>query len=231
MIPPTVKAIFFDAVGTLIHPEPSALVVYEEVGRRLGSQLPRKVIKANFHRAFCCQDELDKANGYITDESREVQRWQAIVAESLSDLPNAERAFYYLFSYFARSSSWRWLTEAEPVLNELFSRGFELGMASNFDGRLRDVLAPFPAMKLLSNLVISSEVGWRKPAPAFFASVCRSVGLSPEQVLYVGDDLVNDYQGARDAGLQSVLFAPGKVAPIGSDCIQSLGQLLEPCTH
>jgi putative hydrolase of the HAD superfamily len=227
MIPPTVKAIFFDAVGTLIHPEPPAITVYGEVGRRLGSQLQREVIRANFARAFCRQDELDKANGYITDERREVQRWQAIVAESLTDLPNADEVFANLFSYFGRSSSWRWLKEADPVLNELSSRGFALGMASNFDGRLRDVLAPFPAMKLLSALVISSEVGWRKPASAFFAAVCRSVDLSPEQVLYVGEDLVNDYQGARDAGLHSVLFAPGKEAPIGSHCIQSIGQLLE----
>ena len=57
-----------------------------------------------------------------------------------------------------------------------------------------------------TRLVISSEVGWRKPAPEFFAALCRSAGVPAECVLYVGDDPANDYAGAEAAGLRAVLL-------------------------
>ena len=88
------------------------------------------------------------------------------------------------------------------------SQGFTLGLASNYDHRLRSVVAGLPELAPLRHLAISSEIGWRKPAGEFFAAVCRMVELPPAQVLYVGDDPVNDYDGARAAGLAAVLFEP-----------------------
>ena len=80
-------------------------------------------------------------------------------------------------------------------------------MASNYDQRLRSVAAGFPALQPLQ-LVISSEVGWRKPAPQFFAAMCRSVQAPADKVLHVGDDVGNDYDGAVTAGLQARLYDP-----------------------
>jgi putative hydrolase of the HAD superfamily len=76
-------------------------------------------------------------------------------------------------------------------------------------------------------LVISSEVGWRKPAAAFYREVCRRSGLEPEQILLVGDDRINDYEGARSAGLQAILLDPaGKSATRQVNRITRLGDLL-----
>ena len=38
-VPRSVRAVFFDAVGTVIHPEPSAGAAYAEFGRRFGTRL------------------------------------------------------------------------------------------------------------------------------------------------------------------------------------------------
>ena len=38
MVPAGIEAVVFDAVGTLLHPEPSAVEVYAEVGRRQGTR-------------------------------------------------------------------------------------------------------------------------------------------------------------------------------------------------
>ena len=45
----------------------------------------------------------------------------------------------------------------------------------------------------------------RKPAPEFFAAVCRHTGCQPNRILFIGDDFVNDYEGAHTAGLQASL--------------------------
>src|SRR5262249_49559239 len=108
--------------------------------------------------------------------------------------------------------------EAATVLQELARQGYVLGLASNYDRRLRSVVAGLPGLDRLQHLVISSEVGWRKPDPRFFAALGAATDLAAEQILHVGDDPENDYQGAINAGLQALLLdqalkSPGFAGP------------------
>jgi putative hydrolase of the HAD superfamily len=204
---PTIRAVFFDAVGTLIHPEPAAPEVYHAVGRRFGSRLSPEEIRRCFRAAFQREEAQDQARQWRTSEERERKRWRTIVAAVLDDVTDPDGCFAALYEHFSRPEAWRCDPDAAEVLSRLAERGYVLGVASNFDRRLRPVAAGLPALRPLTHLVISSEVGWRKPAPAFFAALCRAVGLAPEQVALVGDDEINDYQGARAAGMQAVLLA------------------------
>lgn len=188
VLPPVV---FFDAVGTLLHPDPPAPAVYAAVGRRSGSRLDEAAIAARFRAAFRRQEEADRTAGLRTDEAREVARWRAIVREVLDDVLDTERCFQELYAHFAKADAWRCEPETAEVLAALASRGHVLGIASNFDHRLRGLVENLPAFRSVRYLVISSEIGWRKPAPEFFAEMCRQAGAPREQVLYVGDDPVN----------------------------------------
>lgn len=200
-----VRAVFFDAVGTVIHPEPSAGAVYAEVGRRFGSQLDANEVRRRFGRAFAEQEAVDAGNGHRTSEAREVDRWRQIVAQVLDDVTDRERCFAALYDHFAKPSAWRVEDGAGEVLTALRQRWYAVGLASNFDHRLRGVVDGLLPLEG-AHLLISSEVGWKKPAPEFFARLCAVVGLEPGQVLFVGDDVANDYDGARHAGLQALLF-------------------------
>jgi putative hydrolase of the HAD superfamily len=219
--------VFFDAVGTLLHPEPSAPAVYAAVGRRLGSRLDDVEITVRFRMAFRRQEEADYANDLRTSEEREFARWRAIVREVLDDVPDEEACFQELYAHFARPDAWRCVPEAAEVLETLAARGHVLGIASNFDSRLRGLVESFSALRPVRHLVISSEIGWRKPAASFFVEMCRQAGSPAEQMLYVGDDPVNDYEGARAAGLRTVLLDPHGRAAISSPArINSLSDLL-----
>ncbi|HEY7308946.1 MAG TPA: HAD-IA family hydrolase [Gemmataceae bacterium] len=206
--------LFFDAVGTLIHPEPSAPSVYTAVGRRFGSRLDEAAIAIRFRAAFRRQEEVDYAGGLRTSEEREVARWLTIVREVLDDVSDAEACFEELYEHFARPDAWACALETAEVLNTLASRGHVLGIASNFDQRLRSLVQHLSALRAVRHLVISSEIGWRKPAREFFAEMCRKARAPWEQILYVGDDPINDYDGARAAGLQAVLLDPHHRASI-----------------
>ncbi|HXG13489.1 MAG TPA: HAD-IA family hydrolase [Gemmataceae bacterium] len=212
MIPEGIRAVFFDAVGTLIHPDPPAAEVYATVGRRHGSRLGPSVIATRFRTAFRRQEEHDLAAGLRTSEAREVERWRQIVGEVLDDTADPEACFQELFDHFSRPEAWHCDPEAAAVLRQLADRGLELGLASNYDARLRRVAAGLPALRPVRHLIISAEVGWRKPAPQFFAALCQEVGLPADQVLFLGDDWVNDYQGARAAGLTAILLERGHPA-------------------
>lgn len=204
-LPAGVRAVFFDAVGTLIHPEPSAGTAYAEIGRFFDSRLESGEVRRRFAAAFANQERLDAETGYRTDEEREMQRWRIIVGDVLDDVADRESCFRALYDHFAHPAAWR-VDPAAREVRELADQGMIVGVASNFDHRLRGVLAGHEEVAWLTRLVISSEVGWKKPAREFFARLCRDVDLPPWQILFVGDDPVNDVQGAAAAGLHARLF-------------------------
>jgi putative hydrolase of the HAD superfamily len=205
-MPSAIRAVFFDAVGTLIHPHPSPGEVYALVGRRWGSRLPLDAIVPRFRLAFAREDEIDREAGWRTSEAREIERWRRIVGTVLDDVTDPEGCFQELREHFARPEVWRCESGVETVFAALAARGLVVGVASNFDGRLRRVLAGLPPLRSVWRLVISSEMGWRKPAPEFFSGLCRVTGLAGDEILMVGDDPVNDGAGAEAAGLRILLL-------------------------
>lgn len=198
----------FDAVGTVIHPEPAAALVYADIGARFGSRRAVAEIAVRFAAAFREQEERDRAAGWRTSEARERERWRQIVGHVLDDATDSEACFAALFEHFSQPNAWRCNSDAAVTLERLSAQTYTLGLASNYDRRLRRILTGLPQLRPIHHLLISSEIGWRKPAPHFFAILCQTVGQPPDRVLYVGDDLVNDYEGAKGAGLKALLLDP-----------------------
>src|SRR5262249_15187774 len=113
--------------------------------------------------------------------------------------------------------------DAGGLLADLYQRGWRQALASNFDRRLRAVIEPMPIAGHLETLVISSEIGWRKPAQEFFAQIAASLQLPPEAVWFVGDVRDTNYGAARRAGMRALLLDPHKkYLDVQSDRIERL---------
>jgi putative hydrolase of the HAD superfamily len=225
-IGPKIRAAYFDAVGTLLHPEPAAAVVYATVGRRFGSRHSVEAVSRRFADAFAREEDIDRAARLSTSEDREYRRWQSIVAAVLDDVADAAACFAELYRHFGTPAAWRVQTDAASVLHSLSERGYQVGVASNYDHRLHAVMDGIPELAWIQGRVVSAEVGWRKPAAEFFAALCRQAALPPEHILYVGDDPLNDYDGARNCGIPAVLFDPGDRHGEPRRRVRSMRQLL-----
>jgi putative hydrolase of the HAD superfamily len=201
-----VGAIAFDAVGTLITPDPPVAALYHAIGSRHGSRLTAEAIRSRFSVAFRVEEERDRAAGWRTNPAREFDRWRQIVSAVLDDVTDPDACFRELWDHFSQPTSWRCLPDAGLLLAELSNRGLMAGLASNFDNRLRAVAAGLPDLTAIGPIVVSAEVGWRKPAAEFFAAVIRAFGCRPSEILLVGDDYENDFVGANAAGLQAILL-------------------------
>jgi putative hydrolase of the HAD superfamily len=57
-------------------------------------------------------------------------------------------------------------------------------------------------------VLTSEEAGVEKPDPHIFWMALERMKLKKEEVLYVGDDLSSDLKGARNTGIDFVLFSP-----------------------
>ncbi len=221
-----VKAIVYDAVGTLIHVTPSVAQIYADVGRRFGSRLEAKDVRQRFPIAFARQERLDAATGWRTDEERELRRWRDIVGEILDDVHDTDACFATLWDAFSAADAWTCDAPSAEVIAALRERGVVQAIASNFDGRLHGLLEGMPALRGLAPIVISSEVGWRKPAPQFFAHLLHLLKLPANHVLFVGDDRGNDYDAAMRAGMPAVLLDPTEKHVQLSDRIRCLSELI-----
>jgi putative hydrolase of the HAD superfamily len=204
-----VRAAFFDAVGTLLFPEPPAAEIYARVAARHGLAIAVDEVRARFLHAYREEEQIDRVADWVTSEEREVQRWRRIVRDSLAGVRDPETCFHELFHHFARPTSWRLDQKTPNVLRELVSRGIRVGMGSNYDSRLLSVVYGLAELGSLRGcVVISAQVGYRKPALEFYREVIRVAECEPAEILFVGDDLENDFEGARSAGLKAVLLAP-----------------------
>ena len=56
-------------------------------------------------------------------------------------------------------------------------------------------------------IVVSGDLGYRKPDPRIFALALRRMHVAPEEAIFVGNDMYRDVHGARQAGMRTVFFA------------------------
>ncbi|MFM7539562.1 MAG: HAD-IA family hydrolase [Planctomycetota bacterium] len=203
-----VGAVFLDAVGTVLDPCPTVRRAYWEAGRRHGHDASEQEIGLRFNRVFREQESQDRAKGLRTDEHREEQRWRGIVSATLPGLPDPDACYRELHDHFAQADSWRLLPGAVELLALLDELGIVGGIASNFDSRLHGIIQNSQLRRQVRHTVVSSEIGWRKPAPEFFLHLCEITGLPAQNILMVGDDQENDVTGPRRIGMPSILVAP-----------------------
>jgi HAD superfamily hydrolase (TIGR01549 family) len=82
-------------------------------------------------------------------------------------------------------------------------RRFRLGLLSNFDDAStgHEIMHDTGVRDLFDLVVISAEVGMRKPNVRIFEHVSRALGLDPREILFVGDTPHEDVIGAKRAGM------------------------------
>ncbi len=221
----TIRAVAFDAVGTLIEPWPTVSQAYRMAAAELGVEVSDDVVRGRFGMAFSRDESI---GGYRTDEANERERWRRIVGDCLPELSRsqADEAFERLWEHFATPENWRLFTDVEPVITRLAQAGLKLCIASNFDGRLRQVWAGLADPDLpLRTFVISSEVGARKPGGPFYDAVLSSLGHPASETLFVGDDPANDFRVPRELGFHAVLIDRRRRVEL-PDSIERLTDLL-----
>ncbi|MBX9680617.1 MAG: HAD family hydrolase [Gemmataceae bacterium] len=213
MNPSKIRGVALDAVGVLLRPAESIAATYLAIARRFGSKLEPEVVGKRFRQAFGKQEMLDAQAGWRVDEPRERRRWLEIVRETLDDVADPQACFYALFDHFAKPNAWLIDPDIAMLVQRLNERGIPVVVASNFDARLHAVLADHPVRAQLRGVIVSSEIGWRKPAEMFFRKTAEAMNAPIVEVLFVGDDRHNDYDGARAAGMQACLLNPKQAGP------------------
>uniref|UniRef100_UPI002627BFA0 HAD family hydrolase n=1 Tax=uncultured Meiothermus sp. TaxID=157471 RepID=UPI002627BFA0 len=124
----------------------------------------------------------------------------------------ADEVAEYLRENWQSSHVWPVTPGAKEVLAELRSRGFKLGVVSNWDWTLPGVLRATGLADYFDYVGVSALEGVAKPDPRFFEIVLDELQVEPQQAIHIGDS-EDDINGAVAAGVRPVLFDAYKQNP------------------
>jgi putative hydrolase of the HAD superfamily len=117
------------------------------------------------------------------------------------------------------------------VLKALKGDSVGMGIISNWDHTARDILRATELDEYFDPVVISAEVGRKKPDPEIFLIAIESAGVSAGECVYVGDNYYDDAVGSRSVGMQALVI--NRFGSLGveeiEDCpiIQHISQIPE----
>src|SRR5262245_37631786 len=204
-----IKAIFFDASGTLIKPARRVGETYSLLARNYGVEVSAADIAERFRVCFHAAPPL-AFPGASPAHIEELERawWQDLVRRIFEPWDGFQRFddyFAELFAYFAQPDAWALYPEVAQTLSVLERRSMVLSVISNFDSRLIGILEGLGAAHWFEHIFVSSRVGYAKPDRQIFHTALERHSLEAGDALHVGDSEEKDLLGANRAGLKGVL--------------------------
>jgi putative hydrolase of the HAD superfamily len=192
--PALTRAVFLDALGTLVELEPPWVLLRERVPDEIGDGQLVAAVRA----------EMDyyKAHAHEGRDAESLADLRERCARVLSDELGAQVTVEELVD----AVRMRAYPDAEPALAALRDAGVARVVVSNWDCSLGSVLERCGLAGLLDGAVSSAEAGARKPDPEIFAPALEIAGCERGEALHVGDTPEEDVAGARAAGIRALLI-------------------------
>jgi putative hydrolase of the HAD superfamily len=204
-----IRALFFDAAGTLIEPAEPVAEVYARAAGEAGVLVEPAAVKQAFGTSFSGIGDPDWA-AHPHGDAAELEWWKSVVGTTFGEVlgkavPDSflEEIFRVLFSHYADPLAWRVFPEVPSVLASSREAGFRTAVVSNFDRRLHGILEGHGLR--FDAVVTSADARSRKPEPAIFRHTLDLLGLAPQDVFHVGDSRTADLEGARAVGIDAFL--------------------------
>jgi beta-phosphoglucomutase len=214
-------AVIFDAGGTLIGPhEPGP---FRDMLARVGMPSTEQDAR-RFHRRFVdvIRANRDDAQGMGVHESEIDDWWRGVFRETWPGRPDLAEE---MFRWFRADRFDRVFADVPPALDALRVQGMPMGVLSNFAKNLDRLLVKLGLRDYFDFVLVSARVGLAKPDPRFFDLAVSEAGRPRDRLLYVGDHIGDDIEGARGAGLHAVLVDRGNHHSLAS--CSRIGSLLD----
>lgn len=203
-----IDAVLFDLGGTLIDLKPSRAEVFAQVLQAIGTKVSTTDVSAAMARADQTHDE-EYARLDGKDESRFWKMYDEEVAKAVGyrgNFADLERQISNRFDEIVpKAENWVAYPDTKPALEGLRTRGFTIGLVSNATDLARRVADRLELSQYFSFMVLSEEVGMRKPSPGIFKLALDAAKTPPNRALFIGDRLAADIVGATKVGMHAIL--------------------------
>lgn len=201
------RAVFFDAGGTLIH------IDWERIAGVIAKVLDRPVSAARLAEGEYAGRALVEATMASGDIGSDSARWSLHFRATIRDGgltdEEYERVGPVIYAEHRRHHLWSvTLPGTAEALAALRNAGWFVACISNADGTVSQLLDAAGLLEYLAFVVDSGIVGVEKPDPRIFALALARAGVRAADAYYVGDLYPVDVIGAEQAGMTPVLLDP-----------------------
>lgn len=228
-----IELVTLDAAGTLIDhcwdPGGIAADAARSAGHLFDREESRRVYGLVSSRYRAEQEELER----IGDRGAIRAMWQRQMADWLTEMggeaghaPEVLKRFEEL-AFGPRSHVFMLYDDVRPALNSIRQMGTPIGIISNWDHTLFGVLESLKVDSQFEFIIASLVFGVEKPDKRIFMKACEQGNTTPENTLHVGDSVIDDFDGARDAGLHALLIDRSREPDIVNGRISTLTQVSE----
>ena len=205
------KVIFLDAVGTIFGVKGSVGEVYSQIAQEFGVEVSAARLNSAFIQSFKAAPPPIFVDAEPDDiPQREFDWWQIIALNTfeaagvLPQFSDFSAFFSELYIHFGTAQPWFIYPDVLPSLMNWRRLDIQLGIISNFDSRIYSVLQSLGLSSYFGSVTISTQVRAAKPSPQIFAAALEKHDCLPESAWHIGDSVIEDYQGAKAAGLRGI---------------------------
>ena len=198
-MPHTARAIFFDVGNTLLFPDRER--IYAPLYERNIVPSPEQLrsIECRTKKEF---DAILRQRGAVDHGF-----WYLFYSHLLEELGlQSDGLRDSLVAATRVSANWGAIRAGTREILERIGKQCRIGVISNSDGKIAVLLERYQIADYFLNITDSGLVGREKPHTAIFQAALRTMGVAPEESLYVGDLYSVDYLGATGVGMQAMLF-------------------------
>lgn len=219
--------IFFDVGHTLCWPDLQGManmatailgqtVTQADLAR--GDRVARRAINRDV-RTYGHASTVPPSEGEVPYSMREYYGNLIVhgIAHIVSHWPQPDGRFQRVLipAWWEHQRTKNWFTVLGPdvveTLDLLKRDGWRLGIISNSEGRVHELLTNVGIRGFFDVLVDSGVEGVSKPDPAIFRLATARAGVDAPRCLYVGDQPDVDVKAARAAGMDVIHYDPGRV--------------------
>jgi putative hydrolase of the HAD superfamily len=224
-----IRAVVFDVDGTLVDHQGAQRAGLEKLYSMLeeAQRVSVNEFVAIWQREANRYWELYQ-EGKITFIQQRLLRVKAVF-DSLGEWATDERAMIVFRMYLAEyEGSWKLYDDVLPCLDSL--GGYRLAVISNGDSsQQRRKLERIGIASRFDSVVISGDLSVYKPDSEIFERSLQELSVSPEEAVYIGDDLESDALGAKGVGMRAIWLAregyAGDAAGVPVLIVESLSQV------
>ena len=226
-----IDIVFFDAGDTLLGPHPSFQEVFASVCHDAGYRVSADEVGAVQERLaphlVDIAHESGVTEGWSLNARDSRKFWTFLYRTFLRDLGIEDEGLAgRLLATFSSTSSYALFDDALPTLRALEEEGYRLGLISNFESWLENLLVELEVGDTFDVSVISGVEGVEKPDVRIYELALERAAVDPERAVHVGDSMSNDIEPARRAGMRTVLLdRAGRYGACPAPCIRSLSEL------
>jgi len=224
---PGIRAVFFDAGATLLHPDPPVEEVYAREFSASGARFSDEELFSALARAWE-EVHAEKAGDRYGGVRGEPEFWRSFLNRVRGHLDGgtvSPEVFARLAAHFRDPGSWAVYDDVAGTLAQLESESYVLAVVSNWDSHLPALLEDLGLSRRFRQISVSAIEETGKPDAEIFLRTCRRLGVAAGETLHVGDSLVEDYEGARGAGLSALLLDRAGRHPEVSERLARLDEL------